>query len=285
MLARLLCPVSGTQGDRRALDAAAMIANAFASHVEVLHARSDPAAFVPYLGEGMSPGAVESLIADAESRAREAEARARAVFVAWSRDRGLMVRDAPGGSRAASCAWRTEDGAEDAWIARRGKLVDLIVVAAQGSEPSPAAAAAAEAAVIDTGRPVLLAPAPPLALSGRVFVAWNGSQQAARAIAAALPFLARSSLVEVVTVEEAGRAADPADLAEYLSWHGISATPRRVPRGDDGVADALERATTAGGADLLVMGASGNTGFANFKRHGGTRHILRHMTVPVLMSH
>ncbi len=50
MLARLLCPVSGTQGDRRALDAAATIALAFAAHVEVLHARPDHAAFVPYQG-------------------------------------------------------------------------------------------------------------------------------------------------------------------------------------------------------------------------------------------
>ncbi len=157
MLARLLCPVSGAPGDRRGLDAAATIATAFASHVEVLHARPDPAAFVPYLGEGMSAGAVEALIADAEGRAREAEARARAAFDAWSRAHGLALRDAPGDPRTASCAWRSEEGAEDAWIARRGKLADLVVIAAQGAEASVAAAVAVEAALIDTGRPVLLA--------------------------------------------------------------------------------------------------------------------------------
>ena len=63
MLARLLCPVSGAPGDRRGLDAAATIATAFASHVEVLHARPDPAAFVPYLGFGT--GLVLALLAAA----------------------------------------------------------------------------------------------------------------------------------------------------------------------------------------------------------------------------
>jgi nucleotide-binding universal stress UspA family protein len=285
MLARLLCPVSGAPGDRRGLDAAATIATAFASHVEVLHARPDPAAFVPYLGEGMSAGAVEALIADAEGRAREAEARARAAFDAWSRAHGLALRDAPGDPRTASCAWRSEEGAEDAWIARRGKLADLVVIAAQGAEASVAAAVAVEAALIDTGRPVLLAPAPPLARSGRSFVAWNGSQQAARAIGAALPFLARASTVDVATIEETDRAADPADLVDYLSWHGIAAAARRIPRGTDSVAATLERAVTASGADLLVMGAYTHSRLRELVFGGVTAHVLRACRIPTLLAH
>ena len=89
----------------------------------------------------------------------------------------------------------------------------------------------------------------------------------------------------MVTVEEAGRAADPADLAEYLSWHGISATPRRVPRGDDGVADALERATTAGGADLLVMGAYTHSRLRELVFGGVTAHVLRACRIPTLLAH
>ena len=37
-------------------------------------------------------------------------------------------------------------------------------------------------------------------------------------------------------------------------------------------------------ADLLVMGAHGSIGFPFESRGAGTRYILRHMTVPVLMS-
>lgn len=37
--------------------------------------------------------------------------------------------------------------------------------------------------------------------------------------------------------------------------------------------------------DLLVMGAYGRSRFRELVLGGATRHILRHMTVPVLMSH
>jgi nucleotide-binding universal stress UspA family protein len=195
------------------------------------------------------------------------------------------VRAAPSGPRAASCAWRTEDGAEDVWIARCGKLADLVVIAAQVSEASVAAAAAAEAALFDTGRPVLLAPAPPLALSGRIFVAWNGSQQAVRAIAAALPLLARAAAVEVAVIEETGRVADPAELAAYLSWHGIAASPRRIPRDADSVAAILERAVAASGADMLVMGAYTHSRLRELVFGGVTAHVLRACRIPTLLAH
>jgi nucleotide-binding universal stress UspA family protein len=285
MLARLLCPVSGTQGDRRALDAAATLALAFAAHVEVLHARPDPAAFVPYLGEGMSPGAVEALIADAERRAEESERSAREGFAAWAGARGIAIHAAPQIPRVASCAWRREDGAEDFWIARRGRLCDLTVVAAPGGEASPAAAAAAEAALIDTGRPLLLAPAPPVALDGPAAIAWNGSPQAVRAVSAALPLLARARSVEIVTVEETGRPADPADLAEHLAWHGIAASARRVTRGDAGVAAALDAAIAAAGAALVVMGGYTHGRLRELIFGGVTRHVLGACRLPTLLAH
>jgi nucleotide-binding universal stress UspA family protein len=285
MLARLLCPVSGTAGDRRALDAAATIALAFAAHVDVLHARPDPAAFVPYLGEGMSPGAVEALIADAELRAEESERRARDVFAAWARERGLATQTKPLSPRAATCAWRREDGAEDAWIARIGRLSDLVVVPAQGAETSLAATAAAEAALIDTGRPVLLAPAPPVDVDGTAMIAWNGSQQAARAVGAALPLLARARAVQILTIEEAGRPADPAELAEHLAWHGIAATARRALRGEDSVAATLDAAAAACGATLLVMGGYTHSRLRELIFGGVTAHMLRACRIPTLLAH
>ena len=39
------------------------------------------------------------------------------------------------------------------------------------------------------------------------------------------------------------------------------------------------------GADLLVMGAYGHSRLREFVFGGVTREILRHMTLPVLMSH
>lgn len=145
---------------------------------------------------------------------------------------------APQIPRRASCDWRHEDGAEDFWIARRGRLCDLTVVAAPAGEASPAAAAAAEAALIDTGRPVLLA---------------------------------RARSVEIVTVEETGRPADPADLAEHLASHGIAA--------------ALDAAAAAAGATLVVMGGYTHGRLRELIFGGVTRHVLGACRLPTLLAH
>jgi nucleotide-binding universal stress UspA family protein len=39
------------------------------------------------------------------------------------------------------------------------------------------------------------------------------------------------------------------------------------------------------GADLIVMGAYGHSRVRGMVLGGATRHLLQHMTVPVLMSH
>jgi nucleotide-binding universal stress UspA family protein len=285
MFARILCPIAGAAGDRRALDAAASLALAFSSHVEVLHARPDPTAFVPYLGEGMSPGAVEALIGDAERRAEESERRASEAFASWSRERGVAQSKAAASPRVASCSWRREDGAEDFWIARRGRLADLVVVAAPGGEASVAATAAAEAALLDTGRPVLLAPSAPVVVAGVAVVAWNGSQQAARAVGAALPLLARAREVHVVTIEEAGRPADPTDLAEYLAWHGVAARARMADRDAAGIAATIDAACTQSAAALLVMGAYTHSRVRELIFGGVTAHTLRDCRIPTLLAH
>ena len=44
-------------------------------------------------------------------------------------------------------------------------------------------------------------------------------------------------------------------------------------------------AAKAENADLLVMGGYGYWRFHELVLGGATRHVLRHMTVPVLMSH
>lgn len=284
MLACLLCPVPGTPADRQALDAAATVALAFDCHVRALHARPDPLAFVPYLGEGMSPGAIDAMIADAQRRGEEREVLARRIFDAWARDRGIATSEAPGGG-GASCSWRREDGAEDAWIVRHGRLADMTILPVPGAEPGPAASAATEAALIDTGRPVLLAPAAPLSLGGAAVVAWNASAQAARAVAAALPLLSRARTVEVVSVEEPGRQADPEALATWLGWHRIRATGRRVARGTDGVAASIDAACAQAGATLLVMGGYTHSRLRELIFGGVTAHALRAARIPVLMAH
>jgi nucleotide-binding universal stress UspA family protein len=146
-----------------------------------------------------------------------------------------------------------------------------------------------EQVVLNAGRPGLIIPYAYKAdsLGQRPLIAWNGSRESVRAINDAIPLLQGCQNARVITFGKTSPELKQsvADIIGHLADHGIQATPDSAQAEGIGIMDMLLNQAADQNADLLIMGASGSTGFANFRRHGGTRHILRHMTVPVLMSH
>lgn len=118
---------------------------------------------------------------------------------------------------------------------------------------------------------------------GTVVVAWNGSREAARAVAEAMPFLRQASQVIIVTVREDDRA-EPSELARHLSRHGISAVAGTVDASVDGAGKAILEEVSRVGADLLVMGGYGRPRLLEWVFGGATRHVLSHAQISVLMA-
>ena len=74
-------------------------------------------------------------------------------------------------------------------------------------------------------------------------------------------------------------------LCAALQRHGVATSiVRRVGRPRD-VGDELLRCAVERSADLLVMGCYGHSRLHEFVLGGVTRHILEHMSLPVLMAH
>jgi nucleotide-binding universal stress UspA family protein len=146
-----------------------------------------------------------------------------------------------------------------------------------------------EQVVLNAGRPGLIIPYAYKAatLGQRPLIAWNGSRESVRAVNDALPLIEGSKHARLITFSKASPELSQSveDMIAHLADHGVKATADSVHAEGIGIMDMMLNQAADLNADLLVMGASGSTGFANFRRHGGTRHILRHMTVPVLMSH
>jgi nucleotide-binding universal stress UspA family protein len=123
-------------------------------------------------------------------------------------------------------------------------------------------------------------------------VAWDGSREAARALADALPFLIRARQVTVACLDPSAsvRGADaPARdrLVAYLHRHGVTARLESDNVGDEDLAVGdwlLSRVADLGG-DLIVMGGYGHPRWRERVLGGATRMLLARMTVPVLMSH
>ena len=74
-------------------------------------------------------------------------------------------------------------------------------------------------------------------------------------------------------------------MVAAFARHGVTIALRRLAREAGGVGDTLLAAAADAGADMLVMGAYGHSRFREFVFGGATRHVLRHMTMPTLLSH
>lgn len=150
----------------------------------------------------------------------------------------------------------------------------------------------AEQVVLHSGRPVLIVPHSGRfsGIGRRVMIAWNSGREAARALNDAIPLLqaAEHVMLVAINVEQRGKArpGEPfSHVLRHLEAHGVRVEIDRMIVEDIGAMDMLLGRLTDEAIDLLVMGAHGHYGFPYMHRGGSTRHILRQMTVPVLMSH
>jgi nucleotide-binding universal stress UspA family protein len=191
--------------------------------------------------------------------------------------------------------WRLETGPLIQAVTRRSQAADLVVMGqADPDHPlPPAARTLVEDILMTAGRPLLLVPyAGQFETVGTTtLIGWTPTRESTRAVHDALPLLAPSGNVTVLTVELPGsawetEAAPTSDIAEHLSRHGLAVTAKRTVVSDGlPAADVLLDYASDIGADLLVVGGYGHSRTREMILGGVTRDLLRHMTLPVLMSH
>jgi nucleotide-binding universal stress UspA family protein len=149
-----------------------------------------------------------------------------------------------------------------------------------------------EAALFESGRPVLVLPhgysAPGAGGFGTVVVAWDQTRASARALADALPILAKAKTVRVVTITHEKALLEeppPHEVVLHLAAHGIRAAHDSVDAKGRDAATAITEYVRVHSADLLVMGGYGHSRLREVVLGGATKHMLTHLPVPVLMSH
>jgi nucleotide-binding universal stress UspA family protein len=166
---------------------------------------------------------------------------------------------------------------------------DLSVVAQADQDSDVPESLVIEAALFESGRPVVIVPY--IQDTGikldRVMVCWDNSRNAARAIGDAMPFLARAGQIDVVTIEPKEQRDDlrGAQIAAHLARHKLKVELKSIVAPDSDAANVILSQAADTGTDLIVMGGYGHTRFREFILGGATRGILGSMTVPVLMSH
>ena len=255
---------------------AVSVAAAFEAHVAGIAFLYDP--IIPLSGAGYIPADVidtqERDNADATMAAADHFAKAAALA----------------GVSADPLTLSTSVSGAGEQFGRLARRFDLSLVGQSEPETNAIEEVIAEAALFDSGRPVIIVPyiqKAPLKLD-RVMVCWDGGRQSARAMADAMPLLKRAGRAEVVIVADEHGKEDEiagADVGQHLARHGVNVEVKRVAKGDIDVADVLLSHAADIAADIIVMGGYGHSRLREFVLGGVTRSILQSMTTPVFMSH
>ena len=252
------------------------IAAKFEAHIAGIAFAYDPV-IAPGVMDGLSASWVDAQRAENRAAAQDAVDR----FEAAAKREGLSAEHR---------ILEADLGRAATLFGRAARCFDLAVVGQTDPERLLPDDLLIEAALFESGRPVVVVPyiqKEGLKLN-HVLVCWDGSYNAARAIADSLPFLVRGKKAEIVMVASGDRKTDElpgADLGEHLARHGLNVEVKHLIAAGVDVSNVILSYAADCGADFIVMGGYGHSRLREFVLGGATRGMLQSMTVPVLMAH
>ena len=260
----------------RRLEFAAAIARRWQAHLIATFVVR-PLALDPHAGFAMGDALTE-MLARYHTGVEEGLSRARAEFDALTHDRSFTSE------------WRVSENETGEALMLHARHASLAVMGPPARQAgAPSQLSLSENLIFASGRPCLLVPDgwPAERLARRAVVGWNGSREATRSIADALPLLREADTVHLVVVPEprlrSMQGEEPgADMAAHLARQGVKVELEQVP-GNEAGRVLLHRCAIVA-ADLLVMGAIGRPRVSEFVFGGATRQVLADVKVPLLLS-
>ncbi len=286
----ILAYVDGGPGSAGVLKTAAEIGNTYQAYVEVLHIAQSVDAFVVPMDLGGSLMATTEIFEIMKQEAESRTSRAKAAFDDFCRQENI-TGVAPDSVETLShkqrtIAWNLMSGNDGRDLARRGRLFDLIVMAKAADQVGGVDSVQLEAALFDSGRPVLVSGgSSDAAQSSSIVIAWDGSREAAHSVTLALPFLSKARQVHLMSVGECEPGMGIDDFGRFLKRRGISIEQCQLAPNDKSVADVLIDASLDKKAGILVMGAYGHSALGEGLFGGVTRELLEEGKISLLMAH
>lgn len=271
----LLMHVAGAADFDTRVELAFDLAERLQAHMVGLHTLTPAAMPAQIVGRGASA----ALLAERTAASRKLSTELEARFREASRRRGL------------SCEWRAEEGEPAEVLARHSCYADLVVATLPSADTfeDRLVGPPIDRLALIAACPVLFVPA---AFAGRqtgrrIVVGWKSSRPCARALREALPLLRLAGEVTLVTVPEPDiEHLHGADIATVLARQGIKVTVRQDFAGDGADAGATLLAQAAAlNADMMVMGAYGQSRLRELVLGGATRRALREAPIPLFMVH
>jgi nucleotide-binding universal stress UspA family protein len=275
----ILVPMESHDGMKSVLETTLLLARKCGSYIEGFPLRFGISEFVAVDPAGSIP--LESY----RQESLEEAAQARRLFETFMQQNNVPRTSGP--SSALSFGWLDEAPEGEGFVGSYGRVFDITVLSRPDANTIGLHNRAIESGLFESGRPILMAPpSTPKTLGECVVIAWNGSDETARAASFARPFLERARRIVVLTVES-GMVPGPTgeQVATWLRRNGFEAEAITAPPDRRGPGEAILSIAGSLGCDLLVKGAYTQSRLRQMIFGGATSYILSNATLPVLLAH
>ena len=281
----ILVPLEESDALTSILETALIVGQKFNSYIEGLYEQPGLTEVV-VAGEGLGvtpPDLVETF----QQQEKERAVRAYEIFEAFMKKKDVPLDGGSDPKDYPTAGWVEEEMPGRDLVGNRGRLFDLIVVGRPiRNSPTPTMGLL-EAALFESGRPILIAPPKlPRSIGQNIVISWNGSYETPRCISFGMPLLMEANAVYVLEIKN-GMVSGPTaqDATIHLHRNGITAEAISIDADRRTAGEAVLKEAEKLGADLLIKGAYTRSRIRQMIFGGITSHILDAAEIPVLMCH
>ncbi|MGR3803056.1 MAG: universal stress protein [Marinibacterium profundimaris] len=279
----IMMPVRGDGRGPVLFAHAAALAKRFGAHVKVVHCHPRTEDLMP---KGVViPSFLRKQIEEAsESSAHSEEDFLHGKFAVDATKHGVAEQGPE--LHKATAKFYEYTGKQVEAVRYYGRLSDLICVAKPSRKENLGYNTLKEA-LFYSGRPVMVCTESDqvdMTIGKHVAIGWNGSLEATRAVALAMPLIETAEKVTILTGGSPEHSATPEEFRDYLAARGVTADIGKFDV--QGVAGRqLLKKTGDVGADLLIMGAYHESYERESLLGGNSAAVVEEATIPVVMVH
>lgn len=287
----ILCAVGDGDNARSVLTTAHLIASRGDGWIEGFYpGMGSPMIITGGFGGGMGGGGVvpTELVAGLEREEQQRRDKARASFTAFMNENRVPLGPVDPAAKGVTASWFENASMQASEVVGSyGRVFDVVCVGRPRKDDAALSLAFVEAALFESGRPVLLAPpVAPKTLGTTVVIAWNASTETARTLALGMPLVESVQRAIVLTVKGGSVNGPPGeDAVRNLRCHGLNAEAVEIDAAGLSVGERTLAYCKEIGADLLVKGAYTQSRLKQMVFGGATQHILTSAELPVIMAH
>ncbi|MFM1816479.1 MAG: hypothetical protein RLZ98_3174 [Pseudomonadota bacterium] len=241
-------------------------------------------ALKPNIVDFIAPDPVVVVLPQPDEPDFDSEAAGREAFDRMCAENGVSATPNAHGARF---IWRSQPSVDAISIGAYGRVHDVTILGRPGVGRNEPRMSTLEAALFESGRPVLMAPPEaPSTIGEHILIHWNASLESARALTASLMFLRAARQVSILEPKTDIELFPPAtDLQDYFAEHEVKADIVTVnARGKNQGQIAIDECRRLG-CDMILKGAYTQSRLRQMFFGGATNQLIQSSPVPVLFRH